>query len=108
MFGFGTFRPVDGKCLGRTERLKIISSATLGIARRDPFEVEDRDQHFEALRSARVGRKDCRGKANALGAFTDTVAHPRPAHGDRTNTGHDLALLQMSMAHQSLAALVAR
>jgi len=56
----------------------------------------------------RVGRKDRRRKANALGAFTDTVAHPRAAHGDRTNAGHDLALRRMSMAHQPLAAIIAR
>jgi hypothetical protein len=57
---------------------------------------------------ARVGRKDCRRKANALGAFTDTVAHPRAAHGHRTNAGDDLALGQMSMAHQPLAAIISR
>src|SRR6185436_16019777 len=85
----------------RNERL-------LEIARGDPFEVEDRDQHFEALRAARVRRKDRRRKANALGAFTDTVAHPRAAHGHRTNAGHDLALWQMSMAHEPLAAIIAR
>jgi hypothetical protein len=46
---------------------------------------------------ARVGRKDCRRKANALGAFTDTVAHPRAAHGHRTNAGD-----------QPLAAIISR
>ena len=40
------------------------------------------------------------------GAFADTVAHARAAHGDRTDAGHDLALGQMPMAHQPLAAVV--
>jgi hypothetical protein len=39
-------------------------------------------------------RQNRRGKANAPGAFTDTVAHPRAAHADRTDAGHDLALSQ--------------
>src|ERR1700738_4800030 len=85
----------------RNERL-------LEVAGGDPLEVEDRDQHFEALRSARVGRQNRRGKANALRAFTDTVAHPRAAHADRTDAGHDLALWQMAVAHQPLAAIIGR
>jgi hypothetical protein len=48
------------------------------------------------------------GKANALRAFTDTVAHPRAAHADRTDAGHDLALWQMAVAHQPLAAIIGR
>src|SRR6516225_9373394 len=70
--------------------------------------IEDRDQHFQALRSARVGRKDGRRKANALRSISDTVAHPWAAHGDRANAGHDLAFRQMSMAHQSLVAIIGR
>src|SRR5712671_2736983 len=85
----------------RNERL-------LEVAGGDPLEVEDRDQHFEALRSARVGRQNRRGKANALRAFTDAVAHPRAAHADRTDAGHDLALWQMAVAHQPLAAIIGR
>src|SRR5258708_1070104 len=85
----------------RNERL-------LEVAGGDPLEVEDRDQHFEALRSARVGRQNRRGKANALRTFTDAVAHPRAAHADRTDAGHDLALWQMAVAHQPLAAIIGR
>src|SRR4029077_14733277 len=85
----------------RNERL-------LEVAGGDPLEVEDRDQHFEALRSARVGRQNRRGKANALRAFTDALAHPRAAHADRTDAGHDLALWQMAVAHQPLAAMIGR
>jgi hypothetical protein len=32
---------------------------------------------------------------DALGAFADAVPHARPAHGDRADAGHDLALGQM-------------
>ena len=39
-------------------------------------------------------------------AFADAVAHARAAHGDRTDAGHDLALGQMPVAHQPLAAVV--
>jgi hypothetical protein len=70
----------------RNERL-------LEVAGGDPLEVEDRDQHFEALRSARVGRQNRRGKANALRAFTDAVAHPRAAHADRTERLPDLYVI---------------
>jgi hypothetical protein len=38
--------------------------------------------------------------------LADAVAHPRAAHGDRTDAGHDLALRQMSVPHQPLAAIV--
>jgi hypothetical protein len=36
------------------------------------------------------------------------VAHPRAAHADRTDAGHDLALWQMAVAHQPLAAIIGR
>jgi hypothetical protein len=45
-------------------------------------------------------------KADALGAFSDAVAHARAAHCDRTDAGHDLALGQMPVAHQPLAAVI--
>src|SRR5207245_4787919 len=77
----------------------------LEVVGRDAFEVEDRDQHVEALRSASIGRQNRRGKANALGAFADTIAQPGAANGDRTDACHDLALGQMPMAHQPLAAI---
>jgi hypothetical protein len=38
--------------------------------------------------------------------LADTIAHARAAHRDRTDAGHDLALGQMSVAHQPLAAVV--
>src|SRR5262249_15683583 len=78
----------------------------LEVAGGDAFEIEDRDQHLEALRAARVGRQDRRGKADAIGAFADTVAHPWAAHRDRTDAGHDFALGQMPVTHQALAAVI--
>src|SRR5450759_3337378 len=57
----------------------------LEVAGGDALEVEERDQHFEALRSACVGRQNRRRKADTLGAFTNTIAHAGAAHGDRTN-----------------------
>src|SRR6266536_2615660 len=49
----------------------------------DAFEVEDRDQHVEALRSTSIGRQNRRGKANALGP-SPTRSRSR---GQRTATG---------------------
>src|SRR6266536_1267852 len=77
----------------------------LELAGGDAFEVEDRDQHVEALRPTSIGRQNRRGKANPPRAFADTIAQPGAAHGDRTDAGHDLALRQMPMAHQPLAAV---
>jgi hypothetical protein len=64
------------------------SERFLEVAGGNSLEIEDRDQHFEALRAARVGRQDRRRKADALGAFASTVAHARAAHRDRTDAGH--------------------
>src|SRR3984893_17925097 len=78
----------------------------LEVASRDAFQIEDRNQHFEALRSARIGGQDRRRKADAFHIRADTIAHARAAPRDRTDAGHDLALWQMSEAHQPLAAVV--
>ena len=69
------------------------------------FQIEDRDQHFEALRSARVGRQNRRRKADALPAVGG-VANSGTTHGHRTDAGHDLALGQMPMAHQPAVAII--
>src|SRR6516225_3413614 len=79
----------------------------LKVAGRQALEVEDRDQHFEAFRAARVRRQNRRRKADALRTFTGTVTYTRAAHGDRTDAGHDLALGQMPVAHQRLASKTA-
>src|SRR6266436_4271756 len=78
----------------------------LEVAGGDALEIKDRDQHLEALRSARIGRQNRRRKADPLAAFADAVAHARAAHCDRTDPGHDLALGQMPVAHQPLAAVI--
>src|SRR5829696_8202875 len=84
------------------QRHQCLLEVTGGYA----LEVEDRDQHLEALRSARVRRQDRGGKANAFPAFTDPVAHTRAAHRDRTDASHDLALGHVSVAHQPLVAII--
>src|SRR5277367_5552670 len=78
----------------------------LEVAGRDALEIEHRDQYFEALRSARVGRQDRRRKTDTIAAFADAVAHTRAAHRDRTDASRDLALGQMSMAHQPSVAVI--
>src|SRR5262249_20661477 len=66
----------------------------LEVAGRDALEVEDRDQYLQALRPQNRGRK-----AGALATFAAAVTHARAAHRDRTDTGHDLAIGQMPVAH---------
>src|SRR6516162_2900611 len=78
----------------------------LKVAGRQALEVEDRDQHFEAFRAARVRRQNRRRKADALRTFTGTVTYTRAAHGDRSDASHDLALGQMPVAHQPLATVI--
>ena len=80
----------------------------LEVSGGDALEVEDRDQHFEALRPARVGRQDRRREPDALGALADPVTHARAAHRDWTDAGHDLALGQVPVTHQPLAAVVSQ
>src|SRR4029077_11513215 len=72
----------------------------LEVSGGDALEIEDRDQHLQALRPARIGRQNRRRKADALRTFADAVTHARAAHGDRADAGHDLAFRQMSVAHQ--------
>src|SRR5271167_2264691 len=69
-----------------------------------PFSVEHRDQHFEALRAPRVGRQNARAKPNAFTLGCLAVAHPWLTHGHRADAGHDLALGQMPVTHDALAA----
>jgi hypothetical protein len=78
----------------------------LKVAGRDTLEVEDRDQHLQALRPARVGRQNRRRKADAIATFAAAVTHARAAHGDRADAGHDLTLGQMPVAYQSPAAII--
>jgi hypothetical protein len=87
---------------GRGREPKQRDKRLLEIASGDALEVENRDQYLEALRSARVGRQNCRRKVNALGAFANAVTHARTAHGDRPDAGHDR---QMAVTHQPPAAV---
>src|SRR6516165_9502124 len=43
---------------------------------------------------------------DTLGAFANTITHTWTAHRHRTDTGHDLALGQMPVAHEPLAAVL--
>src|SRR6516164_9126277 len=103
----GLLEPPDGR--GRQPAGVLAEQCDQGflkVAGRQALEVEDRDQHFEAFRAARVSRQNRRRKADALRTFTGTVTYTRAAHGDRTDAGHDLALGQMPVAHQPLATVI--
>ena len=49
----------------------------------------------------RVRRQDGRAEPNALPVDSFAVAHARLADADRANTGHDLTLRQMTVAHDT-------
>src|SRR5207253_8571951 len=66
----------------------------------------DRDQHLEAFRAARVRRQDRGAEDNALLARADPVTNARSAHRDRADAGHNLALGQVTVAHQPLTSIV--
>ena len=103
----GVLEPPDRRGREATGVLaKQSQECLLEVAGRDALEVEDRNQHLEALRPPRIGRQNRRRKADAFPAVADTVTHARATHRDRTDAGHDLAFGQMSVAHQPLAAVV--
>src|SRR5215468_9816581 len=72
----------------------------------DALEVEDRDQHLEAFRAACVRRQDRGAEGNALLARADPVTNARSAHRDRADAGHNLALGQVTVAHQPLTSII--
>src|SRR6202030_1902393 len=95
----------DGRCreTGRVRADKR-RQRFLEIAGRDALQVEDRDQHFQALRPPRVPRQDRWRIPDALALGSFAVAHPRLANADRADPGHDLTLREMAVAHNALLA----
>src|SRR3954466_15340439 len=83
----GLLEPSDGS--SRRQPAGIVAEQRgqrlLELAGGDPLEVEDRDQHLEALRPARVGRQNRRREADALRAFANAITHARAAHSDRAD-----------------------
>src|SRR5205823_14744469 len=56
--------------------------------------------------AARVRRQDRGAEGNALLAGADPVTNARSAHCDRADAGHNLALGQVTVAHQALTSIV--
>ena len=77
----------------------------LEVAGRDALQVQDRDQHIEALRPTRVRRQDGRVEPDVLVLGGLAVTHTRLAHRHWADAGHDLALGQMPVAHNPAAAV---
>ena len=101
------FQPGDGRCrqiarIGADERGEGLSE----IARRDALQVQERDQHIETFRAARIGRQDRRRKADALFSLQASVTDTRLAHADEADTSRDLAFRQMAVAHQPPMAIL--
>jgi hypothetical protein len=78
------------------------------IAGGDALQVEDRQQCRDRLRAPQVGRQDCRRNANAAGIASRSlaIAHTWLADRDRADTCQHLALRQMAVAHNALAAVL--
>jgi hypothetical protein len=64
-----------------------------------------RNEHLQALRAARIGRQDRRGKTDAIRGIAKSVAHPRHRYLNWANPGHDRSLRQVAMAHHPLSAV---
>src|SRR5450759_4497484 len=64
-----------GRILADTRGQRLLEAAS-----RDALQVEDRDQHFQALRAPRIGRQDSRVEPDALTRSRLAVAYPRLAH----------------------------
>ena len=77
----------------------------LEVAGRDALQIEDRDQGLQALRPARIGWQQRRCEADTVGIVGRRlpVAHARLAHANRADSGHHLALGQMTVAHDTAA-----
>src|SRR5207245_11133887 len=65
-------------------------------------------QPLDRLRAAHVGRQDRRREPDAarIGSRRLAIAYTRLAGGDRTDTGHHLALRQVAVADDALVAVL--
>src|SRR5206468_2696209 len=71
------------------------SQHLLKVAGRDALEIEDRNQHLQALGAPRVRRQDGWIEPNALGGTGLAIADAGLADCHRTYAGHDLAFRHM-------------
>src|SRR5271156_4945447 len=95
----------DGGCRQPGSILAEQRCQRLGeVAGRDTLQVKDRQQRLDRLRTAQVGWQDRRREPDAvgIGGVRLAVAHTRLADGDRTDTGHHLALRQVTVADDAL------
>jgi hypothetical protein len=73
-----------------------------------PLQIEDRQQRLDRLRPPHVGRHDRRREPDTVGIGGGglAIAHTRLADGDWTDSGHHLALRQVTMANHALVAVL--
>src|SRR5947199_5664784 len=99
----------DGGCRQSGSILAKQRRQRLGeVASRNPLQVKDRQQRLDRLRAAHVGRQDRRREPDAarIGSRRLAIAYTRLADGDRTDTGHHLALRQVAVADDALVAVL--
>src|SRR5712672_604748 len=98
----------DGGCRQPGSILAEQRRQSLGeVAGRDTLQIKDRQQRLDRLRAAHVGRQDRRREPDAarIGSGGLAIAYTRLADGDRTDTGHHLALRQVTVADDALVAV---
>src|SRR4029077_14719531 len=78
------------------------------VAGRDTLQVKDRQQRLDRLRPAHVWRQDRRREPDAvrIGGIRLAIAHTRLADSNRTDSGHHLALRQVTVADDALVAVL--
>src|SRR6202022_4028847 len=99
----------DGGCRQSGSILAKQRRQRLGeVASRYPLQIKDRQQRLDRLRATHVGRQDRRREPDAarIGSGGLAVAYTRLADGDRTDTGHHLALRQVTVADDALVAVL--
>src|SRR6478672_2212631 len=99
----------DGGCRQPGSVLAEQRRQRLGeVAGRYPLQVKNRQQRLDRFRAAHVRRQDRRREPDAvgIGSVRLAIAHTRLADGDRTDTGHHLALRQVTVADDALVAVL--
>src|SRR5258708_11254145 len=99
----------DGGCRRPGSILAEQRRQSLGeVAGGDTLQVKDRQQRLDRLRPAHVGRQDRRREPDAVGVGSVrlAIAYTRLADRDPTDTGHHLALRQVTVADDALVAVL--
>src|ERR1700732_5463850 len=96
-----TLRIIFGNWLWPSRRRQFFSAASASLKIMASAVLFERHPLERTVRWRTVANELSMGSA-----FADAVTHARAPHRDCTDAGHDLALGQMPVAHQSPAAII--